>query len=172
MTTKTIDVNIPASAIEELAEAVTNHLDLDSAIDNSDLAGRLSELENKVDDIDTSECVSDGDFRDLERTVEELESDISDKANREDLDELMSRVDALENKTVNNDGEPIVHRIERLEETNSQFVTVSDRLDRIEADINARVDGLNARIRYLEERVNKFDQVFASINAAIKLNLF
>ena len=149
MSTKTIDVNIPASAIEELAEAVTNHLDLDSAIDNSDLAGRVSDLESKVDDIDTSECVSDDDFRDLERRVEDLE----------------------DNK-VNPDGEPIVHRIEKLEETSGRLVTLYDLLDRIETDLNSRIGGLNDRIRELENRVNKFDTVFSEILAAIKLNLF
>ena len=143
MTTKTIDVNIPASTFEELAEAVTNHLDLDSAIDNSELAGRVSELEN----------------------------DLRDKAERDDLDDLMSRVDDLENKTVNSDGEPIIHRIEKLEGTHSQLVNVHDRLDLIDDSLRARIDGLNDRIRELENRVNKFDSVFSLMAQAIKSNL-
>jgi chromosome segregation ATPase len=150
MSTKTIDVNIPASAFEELAEAVTNHLDLDSAIDNSELAGRVSEVEE---------------------SVENMRSDIDDLATQNALDELESRVQDLEDKKINSDGEPIVHRIEKLEEACSPFVAVSDRLDRVEDSIHARLDGLNDRIRELENRVNKFDTVFAEMAQAIKLTL-
>jgi|688.fasta_scaffold446225_2 predicted nucleic acid-binding Zn-ribbon protein len=117
MSTKTIDVNIPESAIEELAQAVTSHLDLDSAISDSELSGRVDELERKLDDIDTGELVTQGDIHDLRSDIEDVESNVQDCASdervndlEEDIQGLNVRLDALEsasNKARNDEGWPV-----------------------------------------------------------------
>jgi predicted nucleic acid-binding Zn-ribbon protein len=117
MSTKTIDVNIPESAIEELAQAVTSHLDLDSAISDSELSGRVDELERQLDDIDTGELVTQGDIHDLRRDIEDVQSNVEDCATDErvnDLEEdirgLNARLDALESageKARNDEGWPV-----------------------------------------------------------------
>lgn len=93
----TIDVNIPESAVEVLTDKVLKCMDLDStisdAIDHSELSSRVDDLERKVDDIDTSECVSDDDFRDLEHRVEELECSNTDS---DKIEELQNRIAGMQ----------------------------------------------------------------------------
>jgi uncharacterized coiled-coil protein SlyX len=94
----TIDVNIPESAVEVLTDKVLKCMDLDStisdAIDHSELSSRVDDLERKVDDIDTSECVSDDDFRDLEQRVEELECSNTDSDKVEELERRLAAMQA------------------------------------------------------------------------------
>ena len=91
----TIDVNIPESAIEELTDRITNHvqseLDL-SKVD--DLESRIEDLESKVEDIDTDGLASEHDLTRLEERVTDLE-----EADYHDLD---NRISDLERNSDNN----------------------------------------------------------------------
>lgn len=91
----TIDVNIPESAIEELTDRITNHvqseLDL-SKVD--DLESRIEDLESKVEDIDTDGLASERDLTRLEERVTDLE-----EADYHDLD---NRISDLERNSDNN----------------------------------------------------------------------
>jgi hypothetical protein len=109
--TKTIDVNIPASTFEALAEAVVNHLDLDTVICDSELAGTVSELERKVDRMESDDFASSDDLRDLEYRVEELENESADKG----LESLKGRVEELEATHVHPDQlQALSNRVEYL----------------------------------------------------------
>lgn len=85
----TIDVNIPESAIEELTDRITNHVQ--SELDLSkieDLESRIDDLESKVEDFDTDGLASEHDLTRLEERVNDLE-----EADYQDLD---SRISDLE----------------------------------------------------------------------------
>lgn len=131
----TIDVNIPDSALETLAEQlvplVKVELDIDKiegleskVEDLEDLESRVDDLERSVEDIKTDECVSRDDFNDLEARVDDLES----------ADKLEERVEALEESHVHPDY------------LNNLIVRVSD--------LEKRLEDFAAAIRSATDRIN------------------
>lgn len=109
----TIDVNIPESVIDEIVERVTDSLDTTSTADLKervedleDLESRLDDLERTVEDIDTKECVNQGEFNDLESRVDDIEkgdypvrvSELESVSSRLEgsVDDLTKRVQELE----------------------------------------------------------------------------
>lgn len=117
----TIDVNIPESAVEMLTDKVLKTMDLDStisdAIDNSELSGKVDELESKIDDLDIDA---------LERKLDDI--DVDDLASQYDLDRLIKRVDTLEESTDKTDLRDLTDLESEFREFKSDMLTLIESL--------------------------------------------
>jgi len=130
-----IDVNIPDSALETLAEQLVPLVKVELDID------KVEELESKIEDLEDLESR----FDDLERSVEDIKTD--ECVSRDEFNDLESRVDDLETA---NDFEA---RIEALEESHVHPDYVNNLIVRV-SDLEKRLEDFAAAIRSATDRIN------------------
>jgi chromosome segregation ATPase len=135
----TIDVNIPDSALEAMAEKIAPHVEgrvnavyrttdkfEDLEVMVQDIESRFDDLEQSVEEIQADECVSRDEFNDLETRVDDLESANNLEARVESLEEAHVHPDYLNNLIVR-----VSDLEKRLEDFAAAIRSATDRINHI-----------------------------------------